>query len=132
MVLLGAGLLLDRLHPKSFVRGRALARLLGGPLIVSGLALAWWATLAAGPVDLERPTRVLGNGPYARSRHPMYVGWTAIYLGVMLVTANLWLLMLLPGLLLAVHRETGREERQLDATFGAEYDAYRSRVPRYF
>ncbi|MBW3666639.1 MAG: isoprenylcysteine carboxylmethyltransferase family protein, partial [Actinobacteria bacterium] len=82
--------------------------------------------------SVRQADELVTDGPYARSRHPMYVGWTLIYGGISLVTGNVWLVFLFPPLLGLAHLETTREEKELRSAFGAEYDEYRSRVRRYF
>jgi hypothetical protein len=51
----------------------------------------------------------------------MYLAWTLIYLGVAPVINAAWLLILLPLLLLLVHRDALREERHLEERFGSAY-----------
>lgn len=125
-----AGLSLTLIKGLRVTSGRWRARL-GWLLIVEGIALAAWATRTAGTVDLEHPDRLVTGGPYARSRHPMYVAWTLIYVGMALALNSGWLLLLAPPLAWLVHRDTEREEHRLIEAFGSEYEAYRSRVRRY-
>lgn len=80
---------------------------------------------------MARPDRVVTDGPYAMSRHPMYVAWTAIYLGVALVARTAWLLLLTPLLVVLIRREIAREEERLAEIFGPAYVAYQARVRRY-
>jgi protein-S-isoprenylcysteine O-methyltransferase Ste14 len=127
---MAVGVILNARWPRR-VTSTGLVRLLGGPLIISGAVLAGWATWAAGRVDLECPERIVAHGPYAVSRHPMYVAWTLIYLGVALVLNMSWLLVLLPLLGLLVHREARREESRLEDAFGEAYRTYRRRVRQY-
>ncbi len=79
----------------------------------------------------RHPQALITDGPFARVRHPRYaqfmvalLGWALFcnYLALYAVLA-LWI----PGVwLIAV-----LEERELRDRFGAEYDAYASRVPRF-
>lgn len=128
--LLVAGVILGLLWPRRITSARSV-RLIGVPVIVVGVVGAVWATRTAGPVDLERPERLVATGPYAISRHPMYVAWTLIYLGVSLTLNAAWLLILLPLLAMLIHREIKREENRLVETFGDQYLAYRRRVRSY-
>lgn len=130
LALVAAGVILGLRWPRRITSARSV-RLLGGPLIVVGVAWAAWATRTAGRVDLERPERLVTRGPYAISRHPMYVAWTLIYLGVSLTLNTVWLLSLLPLLAVLTHREVKREEQRLVESFGGEYRTYRRRVRRY-
>lgn len=131
LVLMAAGIVLNAFWSRRITSTRGV-RPLGGSLIIVGAVVAAWATRTAGPVDLERPARLVTRGPYAVSRHPMYVAWTLIYVGVALVVNVLWLLVLLPLLGLLVHREARREESRLEDAFGDAYRTYRRRVRRYF
>lgn len=103
-----------------------------GPVIASlGTLLTIWAVIAVRDVDVTSPARVVTRGPYALSRHPMYVGWTMVYLGAALMVGSRWLLILLPPALAYTHRTVLREERCLESRFGREYRQYRERVRRY-
>ena len=97
----------------------------------TGAGLAAWAVAAAGSTELADPDGLVTTGPYRLSRHPMYAGWTMLYLGLALVVGSGWMLVLLPALAAWVHRETGREEARLTDLFGSEYGRYRGRVRRY-
>lgn len=103
----------------------------GWPLIMGGLTVAALATCAAGRTDLAAPDRIVTRGPYALSRHPMYVAWTAIYVGTTLVARAVWPLLLTPLLAWLTHREISREEQRLSDAFGPAYVAYQERVRRY-
>lgn len=120
---------------RSVVRPRRiswrLSRRVGSPLVMAGIVVAVWATRAAGRTDLARPDRVVADGPYAMSRHPMYVAWTAIYLGVALVARAGWLLLLTPLLVVLIRREIEQEEERLTEAFGTAYVAYQAQVRRY-
>jgi len=128
--LVAAGVILDLLWRRRITPTRSV-RLLGAPLIVVGVVWAAWATRTAGRVNLERPERLVTRGPYAISRHPMYVAWTLIYLGVSLALNTVWLLILLPLLAVLIHREVEREEQRLVEAFEDEYLTYRRRVRTY-
>jgi protein-S-isoprenylcysteine O-methyltransferase Ste14 len=105
--------------------------LAGGVLVGGGATIALAATAAAERTDLADPSGLVTGGPFAVSRNPMYEAWTAIYLGAALTMHSAWPVALLPGLLALVHDAVGREEQELRDRFGAAYDAYARRVPRY-
>jgi protein-S-isoprenylcysteine O-methyltransferase Ste14 len=131
LVGLGAGLVLQVVAPWRPAWPAVAGRAVGWPLLLAGLGLAAWAVRAAAEVRLDRPGRLVRSGPYAVSRNPMYVASTAVYVGIALVAGAAWPLLLLPGVLLATHVVVVREERALEARFGAEYRSYRSAVRRY-
>lgn len=110
---------------------------LGAAFGASGLFLLLWAGrrfLGAGtPLPPHRPTTALvTEGPYRRSRNPIYLGMALIYLGVVCATVSLGALVLLPAVILVM--EFGvirREERYLERRFGEPYRAYKTRVRRW-
>lgn len=112
-------------------------RWLGFPLLAAGLVFnawgAWTMLRARTPINPYRPvTSLLTNGPFRISRNPLYVGLDLVYLGVALVTENLWTLLFLAPLLVVLHHGVvRREERHLEARFGDEYRHYRREVRRY-
>ena len=129
--LLAGGLILHRLRPRTLLSEGGVQLVTGWSIITGGALLGVWATRAAGNIDLANPDSLVTSGPYAVSRHPMYVGWTAIYLGVALVANTFWLIILAPLLLALVHRIVLAEERQLEKLPGDGYQAYKKKVRRY-
>lgn len=109
----------------------------GGLLIVLGLAVAVWAIVtfvsAGTNVPTHKPsTTVVSRGPYRFSRNPIYVGLTAVMGGIGLMANTAWVLILLVPTLLVMHYGVIlREERYLEAKFGADYRAYAERVRRW-
>lgn len=80
-----------------------------------------------------QPTRaMIEEGPYRRSRNPLYVGMLALYLGLALLAPTFWGLVLFPAAVGLVRWGSIRpEERFLHERFGAEYDEYAQRVRRW-
>jgi protein-S-isoprenylcysteine O-methyltransferase Ste14 len=81
----------------------------------------------------DQPTlAIVTDGPFRVSRNPMYLASTGLYLAVTLLFNAVWPLVLLPLMLIALHWGViRREERYLEAKFGAPYREYQSRVPRW-
>lgn len=85
-----------------------------------------------GRTELSGSGEIARRGIYARIRHPRYAGSFLAILGacflagtrVMWVVAGVWLLLTLTAISL--------EERELRARFGAAYEEYCRRVPRFF
>lgn len=131
-----AGLALHWLLPIPLLRV-APARAAGMVLVVMSVA---WIVLAEREfrkhqtsINPYRPsTALIESGPFRRSRNPVYVGLTGIQLGIALWVSSLWVLLAL-GPVLAVMRRgvVEREERYLARKFGAAYEGYRNRVPRW-
>jgi protein-S-isoprenylcysteine O-methyltransferase Ste14 len=128
---LGTGILLQVLRPWSLPWPAWIGHGCGWPLLLGGLWLGAWAVRVAAGVDLERPNQLLDSGPYAFSRNPMYLAWTAGYVGVALVVGTAWPLLLLPVVLVVTQVVVLREERSLERRFGDGYRSYKASVRRY-
>jgi protein-S-isoprenylcysteine O-methyltransferase Ste14 len=131
LVGLGAGLLLQLIAPWRPPWPAGVGQGVGWPLLLAGLGLAAWAVRAAASVDLQRPHQLVRRGPYAFSRNPMYLAAAVVYVGVALAAGAAWPLLLLPAVVLATHVVVLREERFLEARFGAVYLGYRTVTRRY-
>jgi protein-S-isoprenylcysteine O-methyltransferase Ste14 len=129
------GLLLDRLLP--LPRLPIAIRIVGLPLMAAGIGLGGWFVWtmrqAGTPVDpREAPTALVTEGPFRHTRNLGYVGLALTYAGLSLITGILWSLVLLPGVLAAVHRGViQHEERYLEKQFGSAYRQYLRRVRRW-
>lgn len=81
----------------------------------------------------HKANALVGGGVFKRTRNPMYLSLTLIVLGLGIATANAWMILLAPLLLLYLQeRVVKREEAYLSQRFGAEYEAYRRKVRRWF
>lgn len=107
------------------------ASILGAALVLLGIAVMIWATRTAGRMTLADDAQLITDGPYQLSRHPMYVAWTFLYLGLLLLLDSGWLLILFPFLALWLQWESGKEERRLIESFGPAYVQYQDKVRRY-
>jgi protein-S-isoprenylcysteine O-methyltransferase Ste14 len=111
--------------------------LLGVELIAAGLALMIVArrTFVAAGTNVQpwKPsTAIVTTGVFAWLRNPMYVGGTAFLLGLAILLASDWMVVMTVILALVLHfGVVKREERYLEAKFGDVYRRYRDAVPRY-
>lgn len=132
-----AVLVLERIRPAP-IRGSLVLRYAAGvAVLAAGCALSGWALVerrrrTSGEFDLEHPQSLVTSGPYALSRHPMYVGWWCIHLGAGLLRGSSWVGVTLPAAVLAEHAGVRAEDRVLAGEFGDEFATYRKNVPRYF
>lgn len=119
---------------------QALALIAGSLLYFSGIGLVLWGRQALGKyhnlstsmgAQLFADHQLVTSGPFAYVRHPMYLGfWMAALGGLLLYWTWTMVLFLLGAPIFG--RRARREEEALTATFGAEYEAYRRRVPAFF
>jgi protein-S-isoprenylcysteine O-methyltransferase Ste14 len=108
------------------------------PLLLAGyltyrLAGRYRLPRAGGPPGMSQgmPDELVTSGPYRVTRNPMYLGHLLFLSGLALVTRSP-----LAALLLGLHvpwfaERVERDEHRLRARFGAAYDDYCSRVPRW-
>jgi len=90
------------------------------------IAAAWSRLHAAAQTG-----RLATDGAYARVRHPQYAGFVAIMVGFLLQWPTLPTLVMFPILMVVYRRLAIREERDVAAAFGAEWDAYAARTSRF-
>jgi len=79
----------------------------------------------------QRRNALATSGPYARIRHPQYVAFILILLGFLLQWPTLLTLVMFPILLVMYGRLAVTEEAEMRTQFGADFDAYASRTPRF-
>ncbi len=91
------------------------------------LIAAAWARLHAA----AQAGRLATDGAYERVRHPQYAGFIAITVGFLLQWPTLPTLVMFPILVVVYRRLAIREERDVAAAFGADWDAYAARTPRF-
>ncbi len=134
-----AGIGLQRLMPVPVVPARlhAAAEVVGAAIAIAGLAFAFSAlllffTARTAIMPHAAASRLVERGPYRITRNPMYSGLTLLHAGLALLINQLWPLLFLPLAVFLVQRYIiAREEAYLSRRFGAEYDAFRRRVPRW-
>ncbi|MBK6896986.1 MAG: isoprenylcysteine carboxylmethyltransferase family protein [Alphaproteobacteria bacterium] len=98
--------------------------------------IAWCLVLFANEgtnIEPYLPTNALvTKGPYGYSRNPVYVGLTAMYIGLVIVFDIVWGFFFLLPLLAAVHfLVILREEEYLEEKFGQKYRDYQKSVRRW-
>ena len=79
----------------------------------------------------QRHNSLATTGAYARVRHPQYVAFVLILLGFLLQWPTLLTLLMFPILLVMYGRLAVTEEAQMRKQFGAEFEAYAARTPRF-
>ena len=107
-----------------------------GPFHIASFALiggGFWLLSVAWPVlyRAQRDGRVAREGPYARIRHPQYVGFLLIMTGFLLQWPTLLTLAMYPVLVWVYARLAVAEERDSLTRFGEAYREYMASVPRF-
>ena len=80
----------------------------------------------------QRSHRLAVAGPYARLRHPQYVGFVLIMFGFLVQWPTLVTLVMFPVLVTMYVLLAKREERESEVEFGDEYRRYAGRTPAFF
>ncbi|MFF1828364.1 methyltransferase family protein [Paenarthrobacter sp. NPDC058040] len=100
------GLVLDGVLGRFFSTpvppAQSLRRITGAGLILAGTGMTAWAVVerrrhTVGSFALGHPEELVTSGPYALSRHPMYLGWWMIHAGVAVFRGSSWALGTLPA-----------------------------------
>ncbi len=88
---------------------------------------------AGGPPGMSQgfPERIIDTGPYAYSRNPMYLGHMVWMTGLVLVTRSPLAILVAAIRIPWYDARAAEDEERLEKRFGAEYAAYRDRVPRW-
>jgi protein-S-isoprenylcysteine O-methyltransferase Ste14 len=114
-------------------------KMAGFVLYVLGLAVVLWARRTLGrnwgistsaQVKLLVGHELVQDGPYAYVRHPMYSGWWACMLGLVLIYPVWAVFLLFFFSLISFANRARREEDALAARFGQAWIAYRQRTKR--
>jgi protein-S-isoprenylcysteine O-methyltransferase Ste14 len=114
--------------------------LLGYVPVAVGAALLVWVMVVGLSRCRDLPERVptdwspailMTGGPYAISRHPMYAGELALWLGWTILYGSIPVLIGFAVLGGVVAVLAPREERALESKFGEGYRQYKARVPRW-
>jgi len=109
----------------------------GVVLYIIGFVLALWARSVMRdawgfPTELEknRQQNLVTSGPFAYSRNPIYVAFIFIYFGFA-IAIHSWFWVLRIPMVWYFYKSIIQEEKNLEEYFGAEYKAYKKRVPRF-
>ncbi len=114
-----------------------LAHVAGALLVSLGLANDIWCALTLRrhktTILPHRPVSTLvTSGPFRYSRNPIYVSELALTFGVGLLLRSPWMILLTPLLFFALIKlAIEPEERHLEKKFGAEFQQYVARTPRW-
>jgi protein-S-isoprenylcysteine O-methyltransferase Ste14 len=98
--------------------------LIGGGFWLIGAAWRILHEAAAGQ-------RLATTGPYARVRHPQYLGLVAVMVGFLLQWPTIPTLVMFPVLLVVYSRLARAEEREVATAYGPAWSAYAATVPRF-
>lgn len=84
-----------------------------------------------GPGMSRPPRRIVDTGPYAVTRNPMYLGHLVFLAGCALASRSPLAAAIAAVLPFWFHRRVQQDEQHLRELFGAGYDDYCARTPRW-
>ena len=84
-------------------------------------------------LPVHTPTDALvTDGLYRWSRNPIYIAVSVFYAGVSIALTSVWALLILPVVIAILQKGViEREEAYLSEEFGAPYQEYKEKVPRW-
>jgi protein-S-isoprenylcysteine O-methyltransferase Ste14 len=97
------------------------------------LAGSYRIARAGGPPGMSqgRPDELVTTGPYAYTRNPMYMGHLVFLTGLTLVTRSPLSLAVTAALVPWFDERARADHNRLTTFFGAPYEEYAARVPRW-
>ncbi len=109
---------------------------LGTGVVLVGLGIRYWAVSHIGTISRTRAERygpLMTAGPFGLVRNPLYVGNFLIWMGFVIASGLLWMLPVAWGVFALQYTAIVRfEEAALVRHFGASYEDYVRRVPRWW
>jgi protein-S-isoprenylcysteine O-methyltransferase Ste14 len=114
--------------PHDLINYRDPLSMLGGALVLSGLALRSWAVGI-----LRKDAELTTTGPYSLIRNPLYVGSFMMMFGFCALIAdptNIWFI--LGPMLVMYIIKVRQEERLLSTRFPEQWIPYSKSTPRFF
>jgi protein-S-isoprenylcysteine O-methyltransferase Ste14 len=82
-------------------------------------------------IDENTKEKLITSGTFAISRNPIYLGFIAFFIGILVAYSNILTLMFLPFFTSVIHRQIIREEVFLKKFYGTEYEEYCKKTRRY-
>ena len=106
-------------------------------LYIGSVLLAWALDFAGEHLrpsisDVCTEHRLVQDGPLSIVRHPYYVSYVLILVGLSLTLATLWPLVIVLCVVIGMGPTAKAEEEKLTILFGEEYQQYQKNVGRFF
>ncbi len=118
-------------------RGEIQAVFLAAALLATAAAvIRTWGTAYLGAAVMQdsriHSDQLLAGGPYRFVRNPLYFGTVLMAAGIGLYASRLGWFVIVFGILIFLSRLIRREESELEQTQGESFQAYCSKVPRFW
>jgi len=127
-------------NPLTHVSGHILATVIGEnlfflvihPLSNLLIALGMLLVIFGWKKIYGAKNELVSTGLYAYVRHPQYLGFLLMTLGMLIQWTTIPSLLMWPLLVILYIRLAKQEEKEMEAKFGATYREYESKVPMLF
>jgi protein-S-isoprenylcysteine O-methyltransferase Ste14 len=108
--------------------------ILGSPFILIGMWLGIQGVqdLSLKVAETHRPEVLIITGIYKRIRHPQYFGGFLAHLGISILFAAWYSLLLTPIILIGIGLISWKEDVELAKEFPSQYRKYQKAVPMFF
>lgn len=124
----------DLISIRSFGQLVVVTQIMGAALTTSGYFIFIWSVVARGRYatswEMRDDHRLVTWGPYKRVRHPSYLGYFLMFLGLFIIWPSIITvipLAAISGYVLVTYQE----EKLLEKRFGDEYEEYRKKTRRF-
>jgi protein-S-isoprenylcysteine O-methyltransferase Ste14 len=101
---------------------------IGLAIYLVGILMFLSAILTAARTPLGR---IFSQGMYRYSRHPLYLSFLIVFLGISIATASWFFLLLSMGWMIFPISQVSSEEQGCIDSFGDEYKKYMKRTPKW-
>jgi protein-S-isoprenylcysteine O-methyltransferase Ste14 len=115
---------LDRFEILNLEKGIFLVMVVSSIMILIGLGL-----IVLGWKKIHKATGLVKNGIYRYSRHPQYLGILLITSAFIIQWPTVLTVIMWPILSIMYIRLAKKEEKEMEETFGEEYQEYKKEVP---
>lgn len=92
---------------------------------------AMYGASTSSAVQLQANHRLIQNGIYAIVRHPIYLSYWIMLVGLVIMYRTGVLLMLLLLMVISLSKRAYREDQAMESTFGDKWRNYARRVPMF-
>ncbi|MFW9854847.1 MAG: methyltransferase family protein [Candidatus Thorarchaeota archaeon] len=101
-------------------------------LVVLLIALTGVSEMGLKVAETHRAAEIIDSGIYSHIRHPQYVGAFLAHLALSILFSSFYSLLITPFIGGYLYFLVWKEEKELLKEFGSTYEAYQSRVPKFF